>query len=188
MFKYLLIGSLIFSYHGMAARSFNGGYAGVGLAYSYTKVDINNQTYKAKTPYFSMIGGWGRTDNKLYYGFEGTLDSDQFSKKKDGKKLTKKFGLSAGVRIGRVIQENFLPYFKLGIRWDRYTYKKALPDNQFTSWMAVPTVGVDAFVEDWFLIRSEVEYSIGFANAHATKVISRKPKTFLVRAGALLKF
>ncbi len=189
MQKYIcLIVLLIASTKSLAERNFNGGYTGIGLAYSYTKVKIDNQTYRAKTPYFNFFGGNGFVSNDIYYGIEAGIDSDQSAKKKDGKRLTKFFGLSAGVRIGHVIQDNFLPYLKLGIRRDVYSHKKALPDDRFSSWMAVPSVGVDAFVENWFLIRSEIEYSMGFDNQNAKKPISRKPKTLLVRAGAILKF
>jgi hypothetical protein len=171
-----------------AQNSFNGGYTGIGLAYSYTKISIGNQTYGAKTPYFNFFGGWGLVKDKAYYGFEAGIAADQFAKKNEGKRLTKFFGLSASGRIGRVIQDNFLPYFSLGIRRDVYSLKKANPDDRFTAWMAVPAIGVDAFVENWFLVRSEVEYSFGLDTENAKKIISRKPKTLMVRAAAILKF
>lgn len=189
MQKYIyIVALLIFSFESFATRTFDGAYTGIGLAYSYTNVRIDNQTYGAKTAYFNFFGGQGFIRNDIYYGLEGSLHSDQFSKKVDGKRLTKFFGLSASARIGRIIEENFLPYFKLGLRRDVYSLKKANPDDRFASMMIVPSVGVDAFVEDWFLIRSEVEYGMGFDNNGAEKSISRKPRTLLVRAGALLKF
>lgn len=160
----------------LAKKEFGGPFAGLGVAYSYTNSKFYEMSYKGMSFASRIFGGYGWINDQLYYGVEGGLWCDSFSKKKESSRLRRKWMAEGSFRVGRLIRNHFLPFARLGMRYDRYALKPiGRRTDHLGAAMLLWGVGVDAFVEENISIRSEFNYAMPLS-LHSTKAqCGKKP-------------
>jgi hypothetical protein len=158
-----------------AEKTFAGTYGGLGIGYGYTHGKFNGISYKGMSLSTGVHAGHGWVREQLYYGIEGGLRYDAFSKKKGGSYLKQPWQGALSLRIGRVLRSYFLPFMRVGISRDHWTLRSLNHKTRFNATMLLLGVGVDAFVNDHISIRSEFDYasSVGLNDAKLTS--SKKP-------------
>ena len=74
--------------------------------------------------------------------------------------MSKTWNVDTSFRLGRIIRENFMPFLRMGFRYDHYNMRPSENKrNHFGAGMMVYGVGVDAFADEKITIRSELNYA-----------------------------
>ena len=171
--------------YGHAEKDFNGSYVGAGAQYTYNRGNFGAESYKGMSLSSRLFTGYGWVKERLYYGIEGGLSYDSFSKKKDGARLKKTWSADGSCRLGRIIRQHFMPFVRVGVRHDHYTFQPSgAKKNQFGAGMVVYGVGVDAFASDRMIIRSEINYAFCTGFRNNKNVSGKKPLNVSVAMSA----
>ena len=166
--------------------SFKGFYFGPSLALGKTRIGVTQQRYKKTRAMIGGLLGYGHLlSSDLYIGGEAGLFHDTFSEKKAGQRIEKKGQLEGILRLGHVLQNNFLPYIGLGGSYSRYRMESATQKQTFHSADLIAETGVDVFVKPHLTIRSSVRYQRGLyiqKNSPAVS-IEKKPQSLFLKIG-----
>ena len=168
--------SLVFSKSAFAEKSFSGPYVGLGLGYGYHHAWFDGISYKGMSLATGSHVGYGWLQNHLYYGLEGGISYDTFSKKKGVSQVKEGLNVGGSLRLGRLLRSTFLPFMRLGVRYDKYALRSlnAKTDHFFAE-MLVMGIGVDAFFSNRFSLRSEFDYALCMGLKRAKASTSKKP-------------
>lgn len=155
------------------ARKFDGPYVGLAYGYGYNNMKMSvsggtptNKHHKGGESELHALLGWGKFMCSNYYGLELRGGRDFFKKKKDGDKLSAGWTYGLGARVGRVFNNDWLAFFRLGVDRTEYEFKYThstvgYKDNMRT-WSIVPGVGMEYAFNEMFNVGLSYEYSIGF--------------------------
>jgi hypothetical protein len=170
----LFLFCIIASFPVYGKKDFNGPFLGGGVGYGYSRADIAATTFKGMSFSPQVFYGHGWTKDQRYYGLEGNIGYDGFSKKKGSLKLEKSWALRGSFRFGKVIRSYFLPFVRIG--FDYRHYKGRLPTkSSFGAYGIVLGLGVDAFIDEKFSIRSEFLHGRSLGFSHLKVPSHKKP-------------
>jgi len=174
---FLVVGlGLVTSKRAFAEKSFSGPYVGLGLGYGYHHAWFNGISYKGMSVATGSHLGYGWLQNHLYYGLEGDIAYDTFSKKKGVSQVKEGLSMGASFRLGRLLRNTFLPFMRLGVRYDKYALRSLNAKKEhFFAEMLVMGIGVDAFFSNRFSLRSEFDYALCMGLKRAKASASKKP-------------
>lgn len=146
-------------------KEFGHSFIGIGGGYRYNRADLNGQSYKGMSFVPQLLGGYGWLKGQSYYGIEGTLGYDSFSKKKGPSKLEKSWMVEGSFRMGKVIRSYFLPFIRIGAGYHSYCLRLSGKKSSFGAQMMFLGLGVDAFIDEDVSIRSEFLHgrTLGFS-------------------------
>jgi hypothetical protein len=169
--------------------NFKGMYGGLSLAYGSARVSVNGSSFRGFFPLVGGLMGGGQVINSLYLGLEAEVDAMHFDCKRANGHLEKHQAFGGALRIGKVLQDNFLSYLSLGLSRAHYEYRSSSLKTSFDVWSFSPEIGVDAFVTPNFMIRSSVRYERATHISQKTRAlyISKKPSTSMVKIGFFYK-
>ncbi len=169
--------------------NFKGLYGGMSLAYGYGSVSANGGSFRGFMPLVGGVVGGGQVINSLYLGLEAEVDAMHFNRKQPSGRLETHQGFGGALRIGKILQDNFLSYLSLGMSRTHYEYRSSVLKTSFNAWSFSPEIGVDAFVTPNFMIRSSVRYERGTRISQKTSAlhIAKKPTTSMVKIGFFYK-
>ena len=171
-----------------AADHFSKGYGGAFATYGYTTARFNAQKFKGKSLSFGILGGFGSLFNKAYVGAELEGDRGTFNKTYATESLKRKGALGAYLKLGRPIHENFLPFVRMGVKYDFYELKTAQrPKNTFQAIMVSTGVGVDASINNSFNIRSMVSYDFCTGFRSLKSISPKKPRHYSLMMAFIYK-
>ena len=165
MRRFLLPLLLVCSFYAYGKKEFGNGFIGLQGGYQYNRADFNGQSYKGMSFVPQIFSGYGWIKDQSYYGVEGSIGYDSFSRKKESSKLEKSWVLDGSFRIGKVIRSHFLPFIRIGAGYQSYTLRLEKTRSSFGAYMAFLGFGVDAFIHEDFSIRSEFLHgrTVGFS-------------------------
>lgn len=171
MYRILFLCFVAVSFSSYGKKDFGNSSLGFGLGYGYNRGDFDRKTFKGMGFIPQIMGGYGWVKEQSYYGLEGSIGYDSFSKKKEVVKLKKSWNIGVSFRIGKIIRSYFLPFLRVGFDYNQYKISK----SSFGSYGLLLGLGVDAFINDDFTIRSEFLHgrSVGFN--HLKNTSNKKP-------------
>ena len=172
-----------------AQKKFEGSYVGGGLGYGYTKASFGDQTFKGMSLSMQTFTGYGIVSEKKYYGVEGTLGYDSFSKNKASNRLKRQQFFGASFRLGKVLRGNFLPFMRAGVGYENFSLRLSdKPTDHFNAWVLGFGVGAEALVTDTFFIRSEIQYKFATSLPGLKERSAKKPFSLGLKMSAGYKF
>lgn len=182
---------------GANANNFNGGYVSANLGYAWTQAKLQSGA-GAPQRSFNQNGlgtfvkaGYGEFCDSVYWGGE-VKGGYVFSDKKNGSdKLTRKWNGGIAARIGGRMERNVLGYFRLGLDWDNYHYKRVTGTQSKTLnvWSVTPGVGVDWIVAPNTFMTAGLDYSLPFkVSKPSGSIVNTKPKSVTVLVGVGYQF
>lgn len=186
---FVLLPGLVAAAERSFAGNFKGMYGGMSLAYGYTRVSANGESFRGFVPLVGGLLGGGQVINSFYLGLEAEVDAMHFDCKRQNGHLNKHQGFGGALRIGKILQNNFLSYMSLGMSQAHYEYRSSTLKTSFNAWSFSPEIGVDAFVTPNFIIRSSIRYDRGTSISQKTSAlhVTKKPSTPMVKIGFFYK-
>lgn len=171
-------------------RSFQGIYGGASASLSRARLAVDGLLFSANAVSLGGTLGAGFIWKDYYFGAECNGSTYQARMKKPLTRLSMRDAYAVLVRFGTVLRENFLPFAGLGVGTLRYRYTSPRYNTSFRAKNILPTVGVDAFVTNNFLIRSSLRYTVtsSFSKKNSSLPLGKRPQRFSLEIGAFYKF
>lgn len=169
--------------------SFQGVYGGITGSLGYQRIRVNGQGFKITYPRLGINGGYGFLFNETgYLGLEAGGSKNWYRASRQGVRLTNPYEMEGLLRLGKVVEGNFLSYAGLGFSQERYRFHLNTVSKHFTSTSMIYEVGVDGFILPHTLIRSSVRYE---RSVHVSSdpgiTVNKKPHSVMLKIGVIFK-
>lgn len=174
----------------VGAKKFAGFYLGANANVSHVSAKIENREFSGTGAGGGVYLGYGWAGDKVYVASELEVDYGSINTSKDTMyKLKSTFDASLSGRVGVVLKDRFMPYFRISLGGHGYSYTANTLKTKFNTLYVAPGLGVEALMDDSFLMRLETSYSIPISTAsiQASRV-QEKPKRLFFKFGGAYKF